>query len=165
VRKARSAKQKKAIIQPKRKASEARPSIARSQSGTFIRPLTDLGNAERLIAAHGSDMLFAPFAGRRGSWFVWDETRWCKDDRAAVRQFAKQVVRAIIQESKGPKVLKWARNSEARAKLESMIRLAEYEPGKIILPSDCDSDPFLLNLISVRSTCGPSNSFPTIATT
>jgi putative DNA primase/helicase len=146
MRKPRSAKQKAARIQPKREASEARASrLARSQR---IRPLTDLGNAERLVAAHGSDMLFAPFVDKHGKWFVWDGIRWRKDDRAQVRQFAKRVVRSIPQESKNAKVRKWAKNSEARAKLEAMILLAESEPGKIILPSEWDSDPFLLNVLS-----------------
>jgi P4 family phage/plasmid primase-like protien len=137
MRKPSPKKPKKATARPKRQASKAKASETGSRHRKFVRSLTDLGNAERLIAAYGANMFFAPFVGRRGSWFVWDETRWCKDDRAQVYQFAREVVRGIAQESKATKVRKWAKSSESRARLEA-----------IVLPSECDANPFFLNVIN-----------------
>ena len=51
--------------------------------------LTDLGNARRMIAAHGADLRYCP-AWR--DWFVWDEARWARDVSLEVVRRAKATV-------------------------------------------------------------------------
>jgi len=43
-------------------------------------PLTDLGNAERLVSAHGADLRFDVNAG---CWLVWDGRRWGRRSRTS----------------------------------------------------------------------------------
>ena len=58
--------------------------------------LTDLGNAERLVARHGDDLRYVhPWA----KWLVWDGKRWKPDTTGEVERRARETVRAIHPEA------------------------------------------------------------------
>jgi putative DNA primase/helicase len=111
--------------------------------------LTDLGNAERLVARHGRDMRHcAPLGG----WLVWDGQRWRLDDSGEVERRAKETVRSIYFEVAKEDDDAWrkalrdhARRSEARTRVEAMIALARSESGIPTRPDEFDADPWLLN--------------------
>src|SRR5467141_3667487 len=80
-----------------------------------VFPLSDLGNAERLVARHGVDVRFVPGMG----WHAWDGRRWRIDDDGAVLRRAKLSVRSILGEAqriedfdKRKAATKWALTSE-----------------------------------------------------
>ncbi len=111
--------------------------------------LTDLGNAQRLIARHGADIRYIP---AWGCWLVWDGKRWAKDETGEVTRRAKETIRAlyaesakIIDDTERRNLLDHARRSESRSRIESMIALAQSEPGVSITPSQLDADPWILN--------------------
>ena len=52
-----------------------------ARCGTFLR--NDIGNAERLIARYGNDLMFV----LGGGWYVWDKCRWARDEEAPTRVF------------------------------------------------------------------------------
>lgn len=115
------------------------------------RPLTDLGNAERLIDAHGQDLRYC-FALHR--WLVWDGLIW-GDHPERVEQLAASVVRAIQQvEANDPSLSRKDRGrifthglrSEAHARIKAMIDLARSLPGVAIATEDLDRDPWLLGV-------------------
>ncbi len=58
--------------------------------------LTELGNAERLVARHGEDLRYC-HPWRR--WYVWDGRRWQPDATAEVLRRAKETVRAMYGEA------------------------------------------------------------------
>lgn len=111
--------------------------------------LTDLGNAERLVARHGRDLRYCwPF----GRWYVWDGTRWTPDDTAEVERRAKETVRSIytdaaqaLNEDRRKNLAKHAMQSEAKERVTAMVALARSEPGIPVLPEQLDADPLLLN--------------------
>lgn len=110
---------------------------------------TDLGNAKRLVAMHGEDIRFCPQLG----WLVWSGRNWVRDDTGEIMRLAKDVVRATylaalgLDDAKRRKELaEWALRSEARSRIEAMVRLAESEPGVPVPVSELDRDPFLLNV-------------------
>ena len=53
-------------------------------------PLTDLGNAERLVALYGKNLRYC-FAWKK--WLVWDGIRWNTDDTGALRRLCKDMIR------------------------------------------------------------------------
>ena len=61
-------------------------SIARYPAdGTF--PLTDVGNAQRLVARHGHDLRYCfPWKG----WLCWDGCRWIVDRNGEIMRRAKE---------------------------------------------------------------------------
>jgi len=111
--------------------------------------LTDLGNAERLVAGHGDDLRYCDAWGK---WLVWDGGRWKIDDTGEVVRRAKLTVRAIYVEASrraDPQtrkaVARWALASESRARIDSMIALARTQDTVAVRPADFDADPWLLN--------------------
>jgi putative DNA primase/helicase len=111
--------------------------------------LTDLGNAERLIAKFGKDLKFCNLWGR---WLVWSGTRWVIDDTGEIVRKAKQTVRTIYREAidepdqkKKLDIAKHAAKSESENRIKAMVKLAESETGISVRPEDLDKDAMLLN--------------------
>ena len=112
--------------------------------------LTDLGNAERLVARHGHDLRYCR-AWRK--WLVWDGCRWAVDATGEVERRANQTVRAIYQEAqeepdadRRAALAKHAVRSEAESRLRDLVQRAQTEPGIPIKPEQLDTDPWLLNV-------------------
>ena len=133
------------------KRAEARAGIFRDgRIVTFENiPLSDLGNAHRLVARFGPDIRWCdPW----GKWLVWDGRRWRIDDTRAIHRLAKQAVRAIYNEAAAADddrarkaIVAHALRSESRTRIEAMIELAKSEPGVPILPDELDANAWLLN--------------------
>lgn len=112
--------------------------------------LTDLGNAERLVAEHGRDLRFAPGIG----WLAWDGRRWKRDADGEVVRRAKKTIRALYSlagelEDSGERqrFAKWATNCESQPRLAAAVKLAETEElGVVVDPEQLDADRFLLNV-------------------
>ena len=112
-------------------------------------PLTELGNAERMVLLHGKSIRFChPW----GKWLVWDGRRWALDDTAEIQRRAQDTVRKMfasagkIEDSKlRDDAWKLSRQSEKNAQLTAMITLAATQKGMPVLPDQVDSDPWLLN--------------------
>src|SRR5262249_10688124 len=91
--------------------------------------LTDLGNAERLVDQFGNRIRYVAQWG----WMVWEGGRWRRDDgNLRIARFASLTVRSMYSEAgeledSGARneLIKHARSSEARPRLEAMIQLAK----------------------------------------
>jgi putative DNA primase/helicase len=128
-----------------------------AQEGTNRKfyALTDMGNAERLVDRHGTDLRFC---AKLGGWFVWDGTRWLLDETGEVIRRAKETVRRIRMEAKQIQALseeqmnykkeleKHARASESRHRISNMIELAKSELGIPLQVDQLDAQPWLLNV-------------------
>jgi putative DNA primase/helicase len=115
-------------------------------------PLTDLGNAERLVGRFRLELRWCEPQRR---WYFYDGQRWRVDDERRVHQMAKRTARAIYSEAitapdhhKAGEIAKWAHRSETQTRLAAMVELAKSEPGIPIRPEDFDRDPWLLNASS-----------------
>lgn len=95
-------------------------------------PMTDLGNAERLIKHHGHQLLFCQTSHE---WLIWDGRRWANDDQNAARRFAHETARHILHDevaaSTGAEAreawVKWQRTSEsARASTNMLVQATAY---------------------------------------
>ena len=133
--------------------------IAEQQAGTLagtangnghrvpVFPLTDLGNAERLVALHGQDIRFVPGVG----WLVWDAKRWTRDKTGELLRRAKLTARSILREAAQcdddelrKKIIAWARASESEPRLRAAVSLAQSELPVVAVADDLDGDPWLL---------------------
>ncbi len=112
--------------------------------------LTDMGNAERLVALHGKDLRYChPWSMS----FEWDGRRWAMDNTAGVVRRMKEAVRRIYREAaevedddERKTIAKWAKASESRSRIDSGMYLARSEAGIPILHGDMDQNPWLLNV-------------------
>ena len=109
--------------------------------------LTDLGNAERLVARHGDNLRYNY---NRNKWLVWTGRVWAWDDGARIMNMAKETVRSIYEEAgnevnddKRKELVSHATRSESGQRLSEMVKLAQSE-----LPVDIsklDNKPWLFN--------------------
>lgn len=112
-------------------------------------PLTDLGNAERLVTAHGANLRFDVDAGQ---WLHWDGSRWASDSTGEVHRLAREVVREqydLLKECGSDKeeeaLFSHVRRSESSSRLDAMVHLARHCAGIPVQASDLDADPWLFN--------------------
>ena len=113
----------------------------------FIRaPLTDLGNAERLVVLFGQDLGWTEAWG----WLVWDGQRWAIDSQRKVEELAVATVRAMYRAAaqlddpdRRKALASWAQRSESRSRIEAMVALARHMTAR--KADEFDSDPWLLN--------------------
>ena len=115
-------------------------------------PLTDLGNAERLIAAHGHELRYHVNAE---SWLRWTGTLWRADDTGEVHRLARAVVRSIGKEADGlpageerESLYKHMLKSESAPRLAAGVDLARYQPGVPVTAGQLDGDTWALNLLT-----------------
>lgn len=109
--------------------------------------LTDLGNAKRLIDAHGLDIRYCKVWAK---WLVFDGRRWAIDNTMQVERYAQSVVRNFLIEAHGAedletrdKLAKHAIASQQARRIAGMIELAK--PMVTITPEKLDRDLWLLN--------------------
>lgn len=118
---------------------------------------TDLGNAERMVARHGSDLRYChPWQ----KWLVWDGCRWRVDDTAEVHRRARETARSIYAEAaaipgtdqaaevRRKELAAWARRTESRDRLTALVDLARSDQSIPVLPPQLDADPWLLNCLN-----------------
>lgn len=121
-------------------------------------PLSDYGNAERLVKNHGTNLRHCnPFS----RWYVWDNQRWREDETGEIIRCAKDTVRKIHEEINRidlgqatdmaslnhllairNKITRHALKSEENNELRAMIELAQSEKPLPVLPIELDADPF-----------------------
>lgn len=114
--------------------------------------LTDLGNAERLVARHGDDLRYIEGVG----WATWDEHRWnTQQADGHVMVMVKDTVRAMYveaaqeeDEKHRKRLADHARASESRNRLDAAAKLAEWQPEVADNIANFDTDPLLLGLLN-----------------
>ena len=103
----------------------------------------DLGNAERLIAVHGSDLRYNhDFA----KWLVWDGCRWSIDGAEEARKRAQDTMVDLLRQAlaTGNKdLVSFATRSLKSPQISYALR--EAQPHLHISTEELDSDPWLLN--------------------
>ena len=123
--------------------------------------LTDLGNARRLVAAHGEDIRYTPDRG----WYVWDERRWVLDRTHqvnrwahelgdAIRQMLPRASKAIVmaqtfeEKDQAKKRLNaihaWAKHTESVQGIEAAIKIASSLEGIVALQDGWDRQSDLI---------------------
>ncbi len=108
-------------------------------------PFTDVWNAKFLFEKYG-DVL--KYCEALGGWFIWDGSRWKKDETFQIYSLAKNTVKQMYQMARvrGDKLLfKHAVNSESELKLKSMISLVRCEKDITVNSDQFDKDTYLLN--------------------
>jgi putative DNA primase/helicase len=113
------------------------------------RPMTDLGNAERIVDRYGDQLRYVE-AWRQ--WFVWNGSRWVEDTTGEVHRLAQRVVRGIYNEARdaddadrAKAIAKWAAASESKTRLDAAVALAARQNPIAISHESLDNDAWLLN--------------------
>lgn len=109
--------------------------------------LTDVGNGERFVAQHRGKALWCDL---RKSWFLWDGSRWKRDEILQVMELAKRTARSILDEAKAEQdpdrrkeIAIWGFKSEEWKRVNSMVSAARSSLA--VHTDDLDANPWLLN--------------------
>lgn len=115
-------------------------------------PLNDRGNAQRLVARHGTDLRFCH---QSGEWLIWDGYRWGPDVTGELMRRAKDVADAMYAEiAKGSTkdeqemIFRHARASGGKNALKNMVELAQSEWPIPVALDQLDQQPWLLNCLN-----------------
>ena len=110
---------------------------------------TDLGNAQRLIAAEGNNIRYC-YENKR--WYVWDGRIWSKDDSGKIYRLAKQTAKGMLHEAADLQdeeerklLVSHEQRCESEGRLNAMVSVARWQEGVPIRLTDFDRDSMLFN--------------------
>lgn len=108
--------------------------------------LSDIGNANRLIALHGDDFRWC---SREKVWYVWDGKKWNEDGEVRLIKFTEDVVTQLLKEAmeekdpdKRAKLAKHAIASQGAHAAQNMMYRAKKHSINV---DEFDQDRHLLN--------------------
>ena len=118
--------------------------------------MTDLGNAERLVALHGDKIRWDV---SRKAWLTWDDTRWASDSSLSINALAAETARNIRSEAietpstgdgrkVGLELFKHAVRSESREKMAAMVEVAKSVPQIAVGASVLNANKWVLNVLN-----------------
>lgn len=112
------------------------------------RMCNDTGNADRLVEAHGADIMFCE---QRDCFAVWAESHWKLDRSLIVSRMAEGVMLKAFEETASfsdkdarAAFFKFVNKSLQRAGIDNMVAVAKRKVREVGA-ADFDGDPFLLN--------------------
>jgi putative DNA primase/helicase len=110
---------------------------------------TDLGNAKRLVDAHGKDIRYCH---KWKTWLIWNGSYWKEDENGEIVRRAKDTVRRIyaeaaslVDEKERKAMSAHAIRSEGEVRIRAMISLAQSEPEILVNTDELDTDIYLFN--------------------
>jgi putative DNA primase/helicase len=109
---------------------------------------TDFGNATRLVAAERENIKHCYV---HNSWYVWNGSRWLKDDSGEIYRLAKKTVKAMLTEAadlidERCKILvAHEQRCESAARLSSMVSVTRSEKAVSVQLADFDANPMMFN--------------------
>ena len=119
-------------------------------TGPTVYNLTDVGNAQRLVARHGPSLRYLH---RWTRWMIWDNTRWIEDHQGQACAWFKETMQALAADAveladdkERKRTLRHALASEGAGRVRGGLDMARSEAGIPIQPDHLDADPLLLNL-------------------
>ena len=101
-------------------------------------PLSEDAIAVEVSRAHADDMIWCP---QRGSWYVWEGSRWRRDERGVAFERVRNVCRIW---SANEQNAKWGKHSV----VASVERFCRTEQSLVVEVAELDGDPLLLGIPS-----------------
>ena len=119
-----------------------RPSAAKTH------PLTEFGNAERLIDLHGKSLMYVP---ELEQWFSWQENHWERATPVFLEHLAKQMIYSMGSEADrhgedAGALYQWAKASQSRSIMSATIHIARSDQRVVVPADELDKHKHLLGV-------------------
>ena len=112
--------------------------------------LTELGNAKRMVSAHGDNIKYIV---EYKKWIYWDGRMWKEDVDGYIERLAKDIAMSIYEEASKELDIDRRRNisnhatkTESKYAIDAMIKLAQSEKSISISQSRLDNNRMLLGV-------------------
>lgn len=111
------------------------------------RPLTEFGNAERMLDRYGDGMMFVPEMGR---WYLWTGVYWRRAVDVEIEHLAKETIRALVTErddhEDAAEFFQFCAISQQAKMVGNMVRLAASDPRVAVPARELDAKSHLLGV-------------------
>jgi putative DNA primase/helicase len=113
---------------------------------------TDLGNAQRLVAAEGENIRYC---WENKKWYVWNDKMWSKDESGAIYRKAMQTTKGMLHEAADLKdedertlLVAYEQKCESESRLNAMVSVARWQENVPVQLTAFDCDPMLFNCLN-----------------
>ncbi len=126
------------------------PNAVKSEGKITIdeEPLTEGGNASRLIKLYGDDIKYCHTSKK---WLIWDGSRWRIDSDGKILRLAEDIVRYLYQmasSAESPNARRalatFAKTSDRNFHQKNVLEIAKNRDGIAITSEQLNRDPWLL---------------------
>lgn len=132
-----------------RKLVAFRPEKSAEPTVLEKRPLTEFGNAERMLDKFGSGLMYVP---EITSWFVWSGVYWRKAAAVEIEHCAKETIKALaaeaesVEDDKLAEFFEFCKFSQAARMVRNMVTLAASDPRVCVPVRELDKHAHLLGV-------------------
>ncbi len=111
------------------------------------RPLTEFGNAERMLDKYGQGLMYVP---ELAAWHCWTGVYWRRALDVEVEHMAKETVKALVQEIEDhpepAEFFKFCAVSQQAKMVRNMVTLAQSDPRVNVPARELDKHAHLLGV-------------------
>jgi len=112
------------------------------------RPLTEFGNAERMLDRYGQGLMYVP---EMGSWYKWTGVFWRRCNAVELAHLAKETVKALPRELEegghdAAEFFKFCAISQQAKMVNNMVALAASDPRVMVPATELDKHSHLLGV-------------------
>ena len=109
------------------------------------RPLTEFGNAERMLDRFGDTLMYVP---EYGAWHVWNGVYWRKVTDVEIEHYAKETVKGLLDEVEDHRepgeFYDFCALSQQARMVRNMVSLAASDPRVFVPAAELDNKPWML---------------------
>lgn len=114
------------------------------------RPITEFGNAERMLDHYGDGLMYVP---EIDAWFMWTGIYWRRAASVELEHLAKETVRALPDEAKAiegdgerAEFFRFCAASQRAVMVRNMVTLAQSDPRIVVSMTELDKLTHLLGV-------------------
>lgn len=113
------------------------------------RPLTEFGNAERMLDKFGDGLMYVP---EIAAWYIWTGIHWRKASDVEIEHCAKETVRDLVNEvddvesDKLGDFFEFCRQSQRAVMVRNMVSLAASDPRVMVPAKELDKHSHYLGV-------------------
>lgn len=111
------------------------------------RPLTEFGNAERMLDKYGVGLMYVP---EIAAWYCWTGVYWRRTVDVEIEHYAKETVRALVAETadhpEPAEFFKFCAASQQAKMVRNMVALAASDPRVMVPAGELDKISHLLGV-------------------
>lgn len=113
------------------------------------RPITEFGNAERMLDRFGEGLMFVP---ETNAWYIWTGVYWRKAVDVEIQHLAKETVRSLpnevdgMEEDQRAAFFEWCAVSQQAKMVMNMVKLASSDPRVCVPARELDQHYHLLGV-------------------